>query len=345
MKRSILKISTVILIILTMTMANFIFVGKGLIAYAAEGISTNHQNVEFEAYFKDVDGKKVTSMEIGNEQKEAFLYLNVNIKKEGYFNGEIHLENNNFTLKESNSEYVNKIENNTIYLNQINIGATREIEVKIEPIQDEKIEVGLLNAETQIGLNGIYRDSKQKDIKITATRELILKYEENNNEENVLNDIQVITNKIEKIAGEEKRIIQLSYNMGLKENSYPMKKIEAHIEAPKPLGKAVSVEAVVDFNNMKSFNYTNNNGSVELTLENQTNEQGKINWKKQGAENVILTCIYGKDVDVADLEISATQKVTLYDDKEIETKVQMAVGAEELDNIVAVESKNLEETI
>ena len=213
MKNSILKIGVILLIILSMTMTNFVFVGKGLISYAAESTATNHQNIEFEAYFKDKNENKVTTLEKENIQEETFLYLNLNVKKEGYFNGEISLENSNFVLKDSESEYVNKIENNTIYLNQINVGAAGEIKVRIEPIKEDLYDIGLLNLVSKINLKGIYRDRTEKDINIKAEKEVNLKIVEQNTEENIQNEMQVITNKIAQINGQEKRIIQFTYTL------------------------------------------------------------------------------------------------------------------------------------
>ena len=48
MKNKVLKIVTVIILLATLTMANFIYVGYGLVSYAASSIATNHQNVEFD---------------------------------------------------------------------------------------------------------------------------------------------------------------------------------------------------------------------------------------------------------------------------------------------------------
>ena len=250
MKNRILKILTVLVVIMTMTMTNFIIVGKGLVSYAQDVISTNHQNVEFEAYFKDGSGNKTSTIEREYNQKELSMYINVNVKKEGYFNGEISIENSNFVLKETNSEYVNKIEENKIYLNQINLG---EIEVKIEPKQEEEFEIGLLNEESEVKLEGIYRDSTEKDKKVEASRKLSMKVEENNTEENVQNEMKVITNKIASIEGETKRIIQIEYKMGLKENKYPEKEINSKIEIPQIEGKEVEVKAKSYLNNMKEF--------------------------------------------------------------------------------------------
>ena len=55
MKNKGLKISVVILLIITLTMTNFIFLGSSLISYAVDDISTNNKNIEFSAYFNSYD--------------------------------------------------------------------------------------------------------------------------------------------------------------------------------------------------------------------------------------------------------------------------------------------------
>ena len=66
MKNKIFKTSIIFIMILTMTMTNFIFVGANLVSYAADNVATNHKNVDFEAYFKE-------------EEKNA-LFLRVSVK-------------------------------------------------------------------------------------------------------------------------------------------------------------------------------------------------------------------------------------------------------------------------
>lgn len=104
MKNKVFKISVILVMILTMTMTNFIFVGSTLISYAADAQATNHKNVEFKAYFKDKEGREITTLEKEVNQEEAFLYLCIDVKKEGYFNGQIQLESSNFTLKETRKQ-------------------------------------------------------------------------------------------------------------------------------------------------------------------------------------------------------------------------------------------------
>ncbi len=345
MKNKIFKTSIILLMILTMTMANFVFVGKGLISYAQEAISTNHQNVEFKAYFKDADGNEVTTLSKESKSEELFLYLHVNVKNEGYFNGEISLENSNFTLKETDSEYVNKIENNTVYLNQINVGRIEDIKVRIEPIVEENFDIGLLNIVSKVNLKGIYRDSKQKDINIKSSRDLKFEFVENNTNDNVINEMQVITNKLLQIDGEQKRIVQLSYNMGLQENNYPIKEINSNIAIPTIDEKQAEIVNVSYLNNMTSLDYKYDGNNVELKLTNLANNENRAVWKSQGVENIILTLIYDESVNVENAKIGTQEKITLYNDKQIEKENEISIGAEEIDSIIQIDSRNSETNI
>ena len=72
MKGKIFKTITAILILMALTMTNFIYVGVGLVSYAESNVATNNQNVEFGAQINN--GK---------------LNLELSVKKDGYFNGDI----------------------------------------------------------------------------------------------------------------------------------------------------------------------------------------------------------------------------------------------------------------
>lgn len=329
MKQKIFKIVTAIILLITLTMVNFIYVGAGLISYAASESQTNHQNVGFKAELKD----------------ENTLALEIDVQKEGYFNGEITLENSNFELKETESTYVNKIENNKITLNQINAGTTAKMEIKIDPVKNEAIEVSMLNKISTLTLTGIYRDSTERDIKINAKREVNLAYTENNNEENIEKTSEIITNKIVKISGEEKRVVQISMNLGLKDNNYPIKSINSEIEIPTLNGKEPEVICYAKPNNMTNFKYKKNEGKLELSLTNTPNEENKIQWKKQGTENVVITFIYDKNVSIEETKIPVSEKVTLYNEKELNTKNELLLTKEEKDSLVEVELSNTENTI
>ena len=65
------------------------------------------------------------------------LYFQITVKQEGLFNGNIVLSDANFKFKTDFSDNsINRIEENKIYLNQINAGETKEIEVGIQLLTD-----------------------------------------------------------------------------------------------------------------------------------------------------------------------------------------------------------------
>ena len=180
MKQRILQVMTAVLLIMTLTMANVLLLCADVVSYAANEInadkSTNHKNVEFMGYFKDKEGNKTTSLDTYTDNNDLKLYFQVSVKKEGYFNGNIVLNNANFKFKtDSLSDGISKIENNVIYLNQINAGESKELEVGIELIKDEQFDLNLINMESEISIEGVYRDSTQKDISIKSKKNVNLK--------------------------------------------------------------------------------------------------------------------------------------------------------------------------
>ena len=346
MKSKIFKISVIIALVITLTMTNFIFLGSSIISYAADNISTNHKNVEFDAYFKDSNGQKTTILERTADMQDISLYLYVNINTEGFFNGKITLSNANFTIVNSESGYVSNISDNTINLNQINVGTPTEIEVKIKPIDEDILDINMLDMESDLTLTGIYRDNTEKDINIEATRTVNMQLAEENTNEDIKNNVEIITNKVMKISGEDKRVLQLSLDMGLNENNYPIKEIYLKVQVPEIDGAQPEVLEDVHLNTMSAFDYKYEDGYVEITLKNEETANNCILWRKQGEENVILTYIYDADVELENIEMTSEERVTLYNNKELNAKINtVTLSDEEIDSTIEVTTNNLEESM
>lgn len=332
MKNKVLKIVTVVILLATLTMANFIYVGYGLVSYAASSIATNHQNVEFDAQLKE----------------ENILSLLINVKKEGYFNGEITLENSNFTIDtQQSNQYINKIEDSKIVLNQINAGTTAQVDLKIKPVNKEIFDAGLLSAVSKLNLNGKYMDSTQKDITIKASREVKLEYVDNNTVDNIESTTNIITNKIMKVSGEDKRVVQLEVALGLKENNYPIKEMELQMKIPTINNKQPTIVKKIDFNTMTHWDYKYEESAVEIKFTNEPNEQNNILWKKEGNEKVVLTLIYDKDSTLDNITLQPEIKVTLYDGKELSTNtvIDKTQLSDEKDAIIQTTASNSESSI
>ena len=339
MKKRLLKIVTVVVLLALLIMPIFIYVVKGVSSYASSSTTTSHPNIEFGAELKE-----------GN-----ILSLTIDVKREGYFNGEITLENSNFTFEtEITNTYINKIESRKIVLNQINAGTTAQIELKINPVLEDIFNAGLLNESSSIVLSGIYRDSTEKDIKITGKREVEFRYEENNTNEKIESTTRIITNKNIEISGEVKSVVQLEMNLGLKENNYPIKEIEVNMNVPIIEDKLPTIVKKIDFNTMTHYDYNYENSKINIKFTNELNENNEILWRKSGSEKVVLTFIYDKNVKIEedkyinsinkDIFVQPSITVTLYNGKELKSveNIEFSELKEEKEELISVNTINLE---
>ena len=351
MKQRILKTITAMLLILTLTMANVIMLCVDVVSYAAETINiesaTNHKNVDFMAYFKDTNGNKTSNLDAKTNGEDLKLYLQVSVKKEGYFNGNITLNNSNFKIKADKlGNGVSKIENNTIYLNQINAGENNEIEVGIELVRDNQFDLNNIDMESSLSIGGIYKDSTEKDISIKAERKVSLNLVNpySNAEEAILLSQEVITNKVFEINGQEKRIIQLRIKSGLNNNLYPVKTENIDIQTPK-ISNKYPENVYVNSNNVltstgralteDNWNYNKETGKLAINVENKQ-ENGKISWEKQGKDSFVVTYVYDKDVELKNQKSTIDSKILLYDKKTTSytANSEVTVTGEEKNSIV-----------
>lgn len=328
MKQRILQVITSVLLIMTLTMANVLLLCANAISYAVEEASvnksTNHKNVEFMAYFKDEKGNKVTEMNTYTDSNDLRLYFQVSVKQEGYFNGNIVLNDANFKFKtDILSDAISKIENNVIYLNQIKAGDSKEVEVGIELIKDEQFDLNLISMESKISVEGIYRDSTDKDISIKAQRNVTLNFVSpyTSAEESIVLSQNIITNKILKFNGEDKRVIQIQVKSGLNNNLFPVSKSSIKIQAPKisdkyPEEVLVNSNSALTTNGKKllqdNWNYNEETGLINVNVENKE-ENNKVSWIKTGDDEFIVTYIYDKDVEMNNEKTYIESKIELYD--------------------------------
>ena len=362
MKQKFLQVITAMLLIVTLTMANFVLLCVDVVSYAAEIInmesSTNHRNVEYMAYFKDAAGNKVDSLDAKTNSEDLKLYFQVSVKKEGYFNGNITLNNANFKLKSDVlSDGVNKIENKTVYLNQINAGESKEIEVGIELLKNDQFDLNYLNMESSISINGIYRDSTQKDISIKADRDVTLNFVNpySSAEEAVVLSQNIITNKIFKINGEEKRIVQLQVTSGLNNDLYPVSKTSVNIQTPK-ISDKYPESVLINANETlvttgrtlseENWKYDKETGKIEINLEN-TQENGMVSWLKNGNDNFVVTYIYDKDVEFNNDKSEITSQISLLDKNSTVYNAEsgITITGEEKNSIVTASVEQNEQNI
>ena len=358
MKQKILRIMTVIMIIATLTFSNFLFLGANIVSYAADAInankSTNNKNVEFMAYFKNEKGEKISNIDVNTEEQSILMYLQIAVKQEGYFNGKISLKNANFNLKTNIlSDEISKIENNTVYLKQINAGEEKEIQVEIELKKGEQFDLDYINLQSEVEIDGIYVNHTQKDISIKADRNVTLNFV--NPENTAVLEQEVITNKVITYNGEEKRIVQLEVKSGLKNNAFPVKQTNIMLQAPKISDKYPEKTIVNSFKTLvtngntidnNNWNYDEKTGIVNIVIENKEKEN-KVSWIKNGEDNFIITYVFDKDVEIKDEKLKISTEINVYDMKntKINTESEITIGKEEKDTIVKSEIVQNEENI
>lgn len=348
MKNKVLKAVIAGMLIIVITLADFILLGVNLVTYALENVdnSTSNENVKFAAYFKTEGENEVSQTEYQIDNNNMKLYLKVSVKNEGYFDGVITLKDSNFKLKEEVlSDNISKIEGNTITLNRVRAGNTAEIEVGIEPIIEESYGENMLSKESMLELSGNYKDSTEKDISINAQKKVKLTLLAPSNIDTALKS-KVITNRIYKIGEEEKRIVQIEISSTVVENAYPIKSTTIEVALPE----GAKVEEVITKGTYatngeadKKLEYkAPENNILKVAIEN-TSKNGKISWKKGAEDIIVVTLTLGKDTKIGAEEYSIKSKVELQENESAKVKEAKYNLTKEADGIITTSVENNEE--
>ena len=159
--KTIIQKMAAILIIFVMMMADVLAISINTVTYAIDAIQTNSKNVELSAYFENNEGEKIKNIESTTDAQNIKLKVDINVKNEGYLEGQLVFNEANFKIKTvQKSDFVQKVEGNTITLKQINAGTTATIEIEVEFDVYGEIDKNMLNSETKIKLTGKYVYSK-----------------------------------------------------------------------------------------------------------------------------------------------------------------------------------------
>ncbi len=347
METKIFKKLLVAILIVMLTATDFFMLGSGIISYAVDNLnnSTNNKNIEFATYFKNEKGEKIEELTTSIDKQDLKLYAKISVKEEGYFNGALELNKSNFKFKnEISSSYIKSIEENKVTLNQINAGETVEIELGITPIISQKMILDDLTMSSEVKLTGTYLENTYKGKNIEAEKNVTLKLiadEENTKSE--LNT-EIITNKIYEINGENKRIVQLSVKSNVANNSYPIKQTTLKMELPQFSGKlpeevkvlAIGTEATNGLTEGISTDaWKSENGNLQITINNEVNENGEISWKKGVTDKFIITLIYDEAVDTSKVETKINSEIELYNQSNKLTAESISkIENTELNNII-----------
>ena len=322
-------------IILTMTLYYFIFVGVTAVTYALDVVKTNHENIDISAYFMNKDGEKVDKLEKNIDQNE-YLYVEVSVKNEGYFNGNITLSNNNFNIKQdTQSPDIDEISGNTVKLKQINAGTTKTIKLGIEAKKESTIKVENLNAKTSVELQGKYVNSKniEKDsyIEINGKTEVEVDWKSSEETKNELSG-KLLTNKVYQINEENKRIVQFLINNKITNNNYPVKNTNITLNVPDDVEDVKvhtrytnATNKNLEFNE-NNYKYDKSGKKVIINLANDNQEA--LSWEQNAEDEIVVTYILDANKDVNGQEISLDSIIETYDNKVLNESQTISVDKE-----------------
>ena len=332
------------IIVITLTISDFMFVGQAAVSYAVDIIKTNSANVDFSAYFINANGDKVEKLEESIDKGEEYLYVDISVNNEGYFNGKISLNNNNFNIKNMIlSENVAGISGNEVRLNQINAGSNVTIKLAIDPINSTSINSEMLNSATKVNLNGQYINSKNvekdKHIDISGTAEVSINWKSSENTKLEL-DSSLLTNFIYTNNNEENRVVQILVNSKITNNNYPVKNTNISLSVPENVKDVMvhsrSNAATNSSVKFSDANYIYNKEEKKLKITVTNDDTNNVSWVKNVQDSFVITYILEKEASLLNSDINVIGEVSTYDNKNLSLTNSVRID-KDIDGIVSFE--------
>lgn len=291
-KNKILEKLLAIILIFTLTSANFLFVGETYAASFAEIIfgdksDTGHENIGFDAYFETEEGNNASVVSDVNN-KELSISLNLEVRDAGYLkDAKIQVaeteEGNelNFVLNpmEELPEGVQSFEDNTICFQQINnqeeaIKASLPISYKNESYVNDK----KFTNDALVKFSGIYVDDEGKEHEVSKDVVVNVSWEDER-------EVKVETSVTKYIDFGAGIILQtlVKVDTQTEENTLPVKESLVTIDVPSfndslPSNVAVVANSTAGTNGQTAgnivftednWNYNQEEGKLNITVSNE----------------------------------------------------------------------------
>lgn len=298
------KIIATILVI-ALTAGNLILIGNNMVTYAGENLEaqtekTQHENVEFGAYFKSEE-QKVHSLicDTGIEEK---IYIHLNVKQAGYLkSGKIEIEGANYEIigKLETSEIIGLKENNSFMLKQISYGTEATLEVPIKLSVGDSFNVENIQKDSKVILTGTYVTANGTEVEINKSVTLNVAWEE---QTEIKANSEIKTYKTYSNEEETGVIIQEKIAVEKTKGVLPVNKTNLEINAKKYAGELptkVYVNSVrtemtngnTYENTQINYNYNNENGKINIEVVNKQID-GKVYSKQGGIDEYVVTYEY-----------------------------------------------------
>ena len=316
MEKKMIKKLLAVVMIITILATDFFVLGSSLITYATQVTNEieGYPNIHFSTYFKDGENDvKEINKSIKDKELKLYAKIGVNSDVDCLEDIQLKLTDNNFNIISSNK---GTVEENTVKLDYIAAGSLVEIELDIEPILSNKISADML-LKTNIELNAKYKHADVPEGEnIKSTSECVVKYQPDETTEAEL-EADIITNKVLAVNGTNQRVVQILIKSRLTNNEYPVKQTTLNVSIPNlsendpevsvlPIGK-LATNGTTEIKNIAT-----ENGNVQITLNNEIDENNEISWNKNVYDEVVITYIYPETVDASKVEITANSEIKLH---------------------------------
>lgn len=330
-----------------------------------QGVKTNNENVEFDAYF--VNGKTKTHEIESKIGEDNSIYLSIAVKNAGYlknakveFAGNEENSNANFLVKEltqanQSISAVNTTEN-YIELNQINKNEQANIQIPICFDNKDKISLNEFSKENIAKLTGTYVDANGKEKQIKAQIKIKLDWTQDTE---IALEEQIVKYIPYTVDSQNGVIMQTVVRASVLNNNMPVKEENIEITVPtiantKPTSVNVAANTTKATNGDENavaftkdnYTYDKTSGKITITVKNNVDEQGNIRWNKNAQDEFIVTYLYPQEIlnnmpqDGNKVQLETKANITTYGAKEntlTKTITSEALLKDNISSIVNIE--------
>lgn len=260
-------------------------------AVATDKNYVSNKNINFNAYFKDGESKVYNIEE--DTKDERNLYFGIKIKEGIMQNTKIIVKDPNFEINYEelkDNESIKNINDKEHIIELNTISEDIEIPLKIKYKSKSKIPLKYLQKDTNISLEGIYTDSKNKEENVTKGNNINIKW---------ISEIEgILQTDIKNYIEDSGKSVIITNTIGQMNNSIvPMEYLEFSSKVPKILGILPEEINVIE-NGRKltvdEFVYDKEREKIIIRKENTLNENNEID-NLEGNVNYTITYVYNNE--------------------------------------------------
>ena len=349
MKEKLFRTVTTLILILCLISLDFVLLGYNVVLALSDSgisgdVSTNIQNVEFDAYFKQENANLYEKqIDVANED---ILYLRINVKNRGVLNNaKIQLDNVNFNIlkEKTQNDYIQDINTNSneITLKSITAGNDIEIGLTIQFKKQETFDVNYFGQENTIKISGTYQDEQEQEL--SGERKVKINW--------IGNTDVILTENMDKYFSLNEKGVLLQQNIltEVQENRLPREKETLSINVPViKEQKPTEVYAILNGKKMSDENviYNQENSTLEIVNEKTVDTENKLTWgSAQNQYKVIY--IYPSEIgeDNNTIEVNTTLKSKLFTKDEIQKQDTQSLEIAKVGNLLDIQKNSLQQQI